>query len=505
MTDPISLGKGLIPELRNNDAVLQRETKSSQSTQLQYKSSESAMVSINTISTARPVAASNAVESIRPEQAANNVLQFIAQRLAGLKADGADAETLATALDKAQQGFARGLGEARDALQVLNRLDEAQQARLQRVESRFADGIAAIEQALRGADDFSDEVAALTRSELGRLQQNTANPAAQAANPAAAGTTAPAITTAKTSQDSVSVPTPVSTATNTVTNRAGTDVRVDFSEKQKFKAVEKFSNKVAGEREGREFPAQFINSYQSTRASFKRNESVELQLRTQDGDTITLSFNARQSAKFKFDANGLIAYDPQALGANVFASNGSNAFSKLFGSTELNISVQGSIDDGEFAALEELFGQLSDVFSAFFSGDGGLALAQALQLEFDAEEIAQFSVDLQLSEKQKVVQRYREISEFGSETPLRDNRNGLNVSDQLQQIREFAVSNVKAVEKSLLEQLLSITFAAGNIEQSDETALAETSTSEQSTPAINADAQEPNFISGQTTNSLTAQ
>ncbi|MBT8148871.1 MAG: DUF5610 domain-containing protein, partial [Gammaproteobacteria bacterium] len=431
MTDPISLGKSFTPDLRSNEDALQRDPKSSQHTLVQYSRSESAIVTINTTSTARPVVASNAVESTSPEQAANNVLQFIAQRLAGLKADGADAEVLGTALQKAQQGFARGLGEARDALQALNRLDDAQQQRLQRVEARFADGIEAIEQALRFDADFGDEVAAVTRAELGQLQQSTDNRSSQAATSAttaaAAPIASPTLTSPTPSLATASTPTASATNASLVNSRTSENVRVDYSEKQKFKSVEKYSKKIAGEREGREFPAQFINSYQSTRASFKRNESVELQLRTQDGDIVTLSFSAKQSVKFKFDANGSIAYDPQALGANVFAGDSSKAFSKLFGSSELNISVQGSIDDGELAALDDLFGQLSEVFSAFFSGDSGAALGQALQLEFDGEEIAQFSVDLQLSEKQKVVQRYREIAEFGGETLLGGNSQALNV------------------------------------------------------------------------------
>ncbi len=59
------------------------------------------------------------VEKITSEQAANNILDFIQQRLAKDKANGATSEQLNSRLDQALQGFEKGFNEAKDLIEAM--------------------------------------------------------------------------------------------------------------------------------------------------------------------------------------------------------------------------------------------------------------------------------------------------------------------------------------------------------------------------------------------------
>ncbi|NNC55070.1 MAG: hypothetical protein HKO07_05045 [Pseudomonadales bacterium] len=212
----------------------------------------------------------------------------------------------------------------------------------------------------------------------------------------------------------------------------------------------------------------FIERYQSTRASFKRQESVDLQLRTQDGDLVTLRFSAKQSGKYRSQNAFGFGQFGEAGGLQVSARE----FAKLLGKSELNISVVGEIDDAEYAALQNIFDQLGDLFSAFFSGDNQATLEQALSLDIDSSEIAALSLDLQLKEQQKLVQKYREIEGIGIDE--NDNRRpGFTLADYLEQIRDIAFATNKSSDKKLIEQLLSISFAGGDLVVEEDEAVAE--------------------------------
>ena len=80
------------------------------------------------------------------------------------------------------------------------------------------------------------------------------------------------------------------------------------------------------------------------------------------------------------------------------------------------------------------------------------------------------------------MQRYNEVAGYNGNTTDKasgnasnDQDRGLSLGQLLQNIRDIAVSKNKIVETSLIEQLLSISFAAGNldaIEEVDDTELA---------------------------------
>ncbi|MGB5326394.1 MAG: DUF5610 domain-containing protein [Pseudomonadales bacterium] len=451
MTNPIQFGAN--PQLapsRNTTPDL--EIRFEQNSRSSYSYSESTVVRLQSGEPARPITETSAVDSLGPEQAANNILQFIAQRLASLKAGGADNDVLRAALADAREGFASGAKQAVEILRAGGALDEAQEQRLARIEQRFSDGLERITSNLFGDSEIDSGVEALTREQVAAALTTGDNEAAV--------TTAGAVVT-----DATAAPAKVA-----VLLRASESYRINQKSTQAVSSkssrtdnqIQNGSERLRG---GDNFASNFIESYQSTRASFKRRESVDLQLRTQDGDLVKLSFNAKQSGKFRYDA----AQDIDSPGN--FAS--SRAFARLFGSSELTISVVGAIDDDEFVALQQLFDQLGELFSTFFSGDNAGALEQALSLNINSSEIAQFSVDLQLKEEQKLVRKYREIADFGiergdnTEDSRGDDKTPPVLAEYLEKIRDVAVAKNKTADKTLLEQLLAITFAGGEIAVED--------------------------------------
>jgi len=210
---------------------------------------------------------------------------------------------------------------------------------------------------------------------------------------------------------------------------------------------------------------EFGASFQQYRNAFARQDTIELNLRTQDGDLVSIQFSASQSNLLDISA-GRIGSSNGRGGA--IQADFLRKFRQEFSQSQLNIGVQGELDEDKLQALESLLDQLGEVANAFFSGDDGAALSQALSLDIDGSEIAQFSADFQSREAQQQTSLYREIAGFNRERP-NNNSNPL-----LQQIRDFIgkQSNVNfnsASEKTetFFEQLLAITFAAASNDESN--------------------------------------
>ena len=120
-------------------------------------------------------------------------------------------------------------------------------------------------------------------------------------------------------------------------------------------------------------------SYERSQASF------QFELRTQEGDRIQVSAQELFQRKTAFSAI-------QSDGASASSFEASTAYSAAF-----SISVKGDLNDDELAALDALLLQIVDINDSFFEGDIEDAFNQALSLDFDSSQIAQFSLNLRSS------------------------------------------------------------------------------------------------------------
>lgn len=411
----------------NGKTVVQTSVSSSNTSVSQTLISESA--------TARPVEPSSGVQSVNPatgsNDAANTILQFVAQRLAQFQQQGASIDELRTKLDDAKQGFLTGVAQAEEILSGRQLLDDAQQQRIDDLTTAFNAGITRIAEnlGLKASDDFGEQVSSVTQSQIVKPEAAIASTA---------------------SQESANQP-PVN---NNVSRRSSTNSSSSTN-----------TNNRADTKN--DFPAQFKNDFLLNRSTFLRQDSIDLQLRTQDGDIINVSFLASQANTSRSRSSSFTNNDNQSV-------DFSRSFSRSFSQTELQISVQGEIDAGELAALESLLNQAADIATAFFSGQDSEAFNQALALDIDSEEIAGFSLDLQtrellqVSERQKSTQRYREVAELDQSNNPERSTNSL--SSLLEQIRDIALIQADSrFEESFVEQLLSINFAAASISETAET------------------------------------
>lgn len=138
-------------------------------------------------------------------------------------------------------------------------------------------------------------------------------------------------------------------------------------------------------------------------ASYQRSDRFELRIKTQDGDTITLQISR------DFAAGRSSGYMKDEAGA-ALASRESVAAGRDF-----NYTVDGSLDDDERQAVEQLLTDVKRLSDDFFSGDAAGAFEQALKLGHDTNEIAHFSLNLRQMETLKTAAAYAEVAAYNED------------------------------------------------------------------------------------------
>lgn len=161
---------------------------------------------------------------------------------------------------------------------------------------------------------------------------------------------------------------------------------------------------------------------QNSAVAFQRDRSFEMEVVTQDGDTIKLIVNSGQSG---------FANQSSVQGDGVELQSLSAGFASY---DNLSFSVEGELDAGEISALKDLFGQVNSVAETFYGGNVEQAFDQAMSVGMDSEELAAFAVDIQQSETIAVQDTYVAIENMSGAG--RDN-NSANVMPRL---GEFARS-----------------------------------------------------------------
>lgn len=143
---------------------------------------------------------------------------------------------------------------------------------------------------------------------------------------------------------------------------------------------------------------------------FAQRNDFSFDLKTRDGDTVTIRASA------------------QEINASQYGKESSSNFS---------IEINGELDEGELAAINDLLSQVNDLATTFFSGDMSKAFEQALNVGYDYEEIAQFALKLTHSEVQANPSNYQ----TDNHTPF---------TQRLDPIRDFAQQLLDTIETTHL-------------------------------------------------------
>ena len=179
--------------------------------------------------------------------------------------------------------------------------------------------------------------------------------------------------------------------------------------------------------------------YQATELAFQRARTFDLEVTTRDGDTVTLHVSSGQSGYAKQNYLQTDGLSVSALDAG-FSSYDNVAF-----------SVEGELDEGELAALQDLFAQVNSVAETFYSGDVELAFDQAMNVGMDSEELAAFAVDLRQSQAVAVRDTYVAINNMAGSNRLNP------FADVMPRLGDFAkgvqdaADNVQTIDSGRLE------------------------------------------------------
>ncbi|HCS64533.1 MAG TPA: hypothetical protein DIW64_10915 [Cellvibrio sp.] len=128
---------------------------------------------------------------------------------------------------------------------------------------------------------------------------------------------------------------------------------------------------------------------------YGRAREFSFELTTKEGDKVTIKATSSE---------GLAVEAGRAVRGNnsVSALNASYSSSQSF-----SLSIEGELSEEELGAINDLLGKVNDLASEFFDGDLDVAFDQAMNMGYDAEQIASFSLNLAQAEIQQVTQAYQ--------------------------------------------------------------------------------------------------
>jgi len=128
------------------------------------------------------------------------------------------------------------------------------------------------------------------------------------------------------------------------------------------------------------------NTVEYAKTYERTNNSFEFELTTQEGDVV------------KIQAMSNYESYQEALSASGNGKERYASYSEQNNSSGFNLLVKGDLNDDEMAAIESLMSQVNDLADEFYTGDLGTAFDMAMNLTSDADQIAQFSLDLKQSQ-----------------------------------------------------------------------------------------------------------
>jgi len=163
------------------------------------------------------------------------------------------------------------------------------------------------------------------------------------------------------------------------------------------------------------------------------SKSSDLTITTTDGDIVSISFSELQETATK----ERYQYAESGKGVSENYSMASSQYHEV----NFSYSVEGNLDDDEKAAIEALIKDVNSLQKDFFSGNVDKAFEKALELGFDNEQIASFSMDLQQTQTSYVSQTYAEVSGFDEKllpSAAKELKPLLDFLDQFKQLQETA-------------------------------------------------------------------
>lgn len=161
-----------------------------------------------------------------------------------------------------------------------------------------------------------------------------------------------------------------------------------------------------------------------------QKNSFQFSLTTADGDKVTIDASSARASVTQ-------QYAAQIPGLETLLQY-SEAQSE---NHQFSFSVEGELDEGELAAINDLLGQINALADTFFSGDLEGAFEQAMEVGYDSSEINAFALNLSQTSVQRVTQVYEGVQ---GDKPVSTQAPAL--ADRLQPLGSFVRDVLAALE-----------------------------------------------------------
>ena len=129
------------------------------------------------------------------------------------------------------------------------------------------------------------------------------------------------------------------------------------------------------------------------------HQSFDIQIKTQEGDTVTIRFD------------GMNATHQSAFEANNKDGSVSGYQSESVSSSDFQMTIDGNLNEDEQKSLQDLMKQIKNVGQDFFKGDVKSAFKQAANIGFSTDQIAGFSLNMNMEKTVRAVSAYQSVSE----------------------------------------------------------------------------------------------
>jgi hypothetical protein len=223
---------------------------------------------------------------------------------------------------------------------------------------------------------------------------------------------------------------------------------IDDLHEQMFPSANKSNEKIA------ELTPSISSTAIDSELYTSNSKSSELSITTTDGDVVSISFSELQ----EYATKEAYQYQESSQGGSKNYSSSSSQYHEI----NFSYSVEGELDNEEKVAIEALIKDVNSLQKDFFSGNVVQAFEKAVELGFDNDQIANFSMDLQQTKTSYVSQSYTEIAEFDErELPSlnKELRPLIDFLDEFKQLQETA-NTLLSKKEDAFGQLLDAVFKA---------------------------------------------
>ncbi|MFT5313014.1 MAG: hypothetical protein ACI8Z9_001498 [Paraglaciecola sp.] len=230
---------------------------------------------------------------------------------------------------------------------------------------------------------------------------------------------------------------------------------IDRSQALIQQGIQQLKDKVFGTAQAEQNPVSNpATDIQNTR--YQRSESGELNIRTRDGDQVSIRFEDLEQFQLNrqviIDAQETKTTEPKSVNPPyasetsdkgrgqlehsvrtkpVIENAASSSAEQVQGKTSppdsnitveeqylhyersaFSFSVKGELDENELKAIGNLVSDAADLADEFFHGDIDTAFNQALELGFDEQELTGFALQLTRIEQVQVIETYESVLHF---------------------------------------------------------------------------------------------